>query len=74
MIWAQSLLAFLLALATTIGLRTRHISNELIVTGLCLSAIWTWMQASGGIPAWPTGTLTGTALALPFHALERAAN
>ncbi len=74
MIWAQSLLAFLLALATTIDLRTRHIPNELILTGLCLSAIWTWMQTGSGIPVWSTGTLTGTALALPFHVLERAVN
>ncbi len=74
MIWAQSLLAVLMALATSIDLRTRHISNELILTGLCLGAIWTWIEFSGGPAAWPTGTLTQTTLELPFHALERAVN
>ncbi len=59
MIWHHGLLLLLLAWATVIELRTRHIPNEVILTGLCLSTIWSRIQPSGSKMIWSTGALSG---------------
>ncbi len=56
MIWLHGLLLSLMGLAATIQWRTRHMSNEWILTGLCLSALWIRVQTSGGTMVWATGT------------------
>jgi Flp pilus assembly protein protease CpaA len=64
MIWLHGLFHLLLALATAINSRTRHVHNELILTGLCLSALWAWVQPGSGRMIWNRVPLSGLAITL----------
>jgi hypothetical protein len=64
MIWLHGLFFLLLARAAAIASRTRHLPNESILTGLCLSVLWTWVQPGGGRMAWSKVPLSGLAMAL----------
>ena len=55
MIWLHGLLLSLLGLAAAIQWRARHMPNEWILTGLCLSALWIRVQANGGMMVWAMG-------------------
>ncbi len=56
MIWLHGLLLLLLlAFVQLIDLRTWHMPNEQILTGLCLSASWIWVQPGSGRVVWSAG-------------------
>ncbi len=64
MIWLHGLIVMLLAWAAAIESRTRNLQDELILAGLCQSALWTWVPPGGGRMAWSKAPLSGVAMAL----------
>jgi hypothetical protein len=64
MIWLHGLILMLLAWAAAIESRTRNLHDELILAGLCQSALWTWVPPGGGRMAWGKVPLSGLAMAL----------
>ncbi|MHB8352833.1 MAG: hypothetical protein ACYDCF_00115 [Burkholderiales bacterium] len=65
MIWLHGLLLLLLAFVRLVDLRTRHMPNEWIMTGLCLSTLWIRVQVQpSSMMIWATDAPSVVALTL----------